>query len=213
MASNPTASQRNYLWPAVIAVVVILGVVAIVLARGSGKEEADAVAANQTGEITVTGTALPAYTGPEADPAIGATIPELRGTGFEGEEVVIGPDGAKVIMVVAHWCPVCQREVPRVMSHLEERPMPDDVELVLLSTAVDKPRGNYPPSKWLADEGWEGPTLTDTAEGTGAAALGLNAFPFFVVTDAEGKVIARTSGEISNQTFDQLVDAARSGAS
>lgn len=208
----PATPQRNYLWPAVIAVVLVLGLVAIVAARGSSKDDAEEVASQQTGAVEVTGDPLPAFSTPEDDAAVGTTIPELRGTDFEGEEVVIGPDGAKVIMVVAHWCPHCQREVPRVMSHLEDNPMPDDVELVMLSTAVDRSGGNYPPSSWLADEGWTGPTLTDSEQGVGAAALGLDGFPYFVVTNAEGEVVTRTSGEISTETFDQLVAAAQSGS-
>jgi cytochrome c biogenesis protein CcmG, thiol:disulfide interchange protein DsbE len=207
----PAPAQRNYLWPVAIAVVIALGVLAVLGARLLSSEEEEAVAQQQTSEVTVTGTPLPAFTGPADDTAVGTTIPELRGTGFDGEEVVIGPDGAKVIMVVAHWCPHCQREVPRVMDHLDTNPMPADVELVMLSTAVTRNAANYPPSRWLEREGWEGPTLIDTEQGTGAAALGLDGFPYFVVTDAQGRVVARTSGEISTEAFDQLVAAAQGG--
>jgi len=115
-------------------------------------------------------------------------------------------------MVVAHWCPHCQAEVPVVMDHLADTPMPDDVELVMVSTSVKAEADNYPPEQWLDAEGWTGPVLADSAESTGAAALGVGGFPYFVAVDADGKVVARTSGEITMDQFDQLVAAAQGDA-
>ena len=212
MASKTAAppTQRNYVLPAVLAIVIVLGVVAVLAAKGSNSKEAEKVDAVQTGEVAITGDALVPFTQTDGDAAVGATIPELTGTGFDGEAITIGPDdGAQLIMVVAHWCPHCQDEVPRVVDHLAESPMPDDVALTTISTSVKPEADNYPPSSWLEREDWEAPVLADTADGQAAAALGLSGFPYFVAVDADGKVVARTSGEISTEQFDQLVAAAQ----
>ena len=140
---------------------------------------------------------------------MGATIPTVTGTSFDGDEITIAPDGtAKVVLFVAHWCPHCQREVPMLKAHLDDVPMPDDVQLITVSTSVEPSADNYPPQSWLEGEGWDGETLADSTEAGAAAAFGIGGFPYFVVTDASGQVVARTSGEITMDQFDQLVDLA-----
>lgn len=210
---NPasSSSSRSFLWPAVIAAVVVAGLIAVVFARGSNSEAEQAVAEQQTSDVSVTGAPLPAATdtGPD-DPAVGQAIPALSGTDFDGQPVEITPgDGAKVLMFVAHWCPVCQREVPVIADHVNDGALPDDVELVIVSTDVRRASGNFPPSSWLADEGWDGTVLADSESAAAASAFGLQSFPYFVVVDAEGQVAGRTSGEIGTDAFDQLVELAR----
>ena len=210
MTSAP--AQRNYLWPAVIAVVVVLGAIAVIAARDTASEEREEFTATAIGEaiqdVSVEGDALPVATDAE-DPALGETIPTVTGADFDGEAVTIGPDdGAQLIMFVAHWCPHCQAEVPRVLDHIAEDPLPDDVRLVMVSTSVQQSADNFPPQQWLADEGWEGETLADSAQSQAAAAFGIGGFPYFVVTDDTGTVVALTSGEITMDQFDDLVAAA-----
>ncbi len=158
-------------------------------------------------------TPLPKFEDPANDLAVGETIPTITGTDLQGQPMTIGAgDGkAKVILFVAHWCPHCQREVPAIVEHLADTPMPADVELLAVSTAVDPTAPNYPPVKWLESEGWEAPTMADTADQVVASYFGISGFPFFVVADADGKVVFRTSGELSMDQFDGLVEAARTG--
>lgn len=213
MSSKSSASppaQRNWIWPALIVVVVVLGIVAVVSARNTSSEANEAVDSRQAAEISVEGTPLAPLPAEGADPSVGVAIPTVVGQDFTGDPVTVGPDeGAQVIMAVAHWCPHCQVEVPRVMDHLADNPMPDDVELVMLSTSVKSAADNYPPQSWLEREGWTGATLVDSADSQAAAAMGVSGFPYFVAVDADGNVTARTSGEISNEQFDQLVAAAQ----
>lgn len=139
-------------------------------------------------------------------------IPEVAGETHAGEPITIGPEGpAKVIVFVAHWCPHCQSEVPRIVEHLEGEPLPDDVELYGVSTSINPDAPNFPPEAWLEEEDWTFPTLVDT-DNSVAEEFGLSAFPFFVAVDAEGDVVARGSGELTTDQFDQLVEAARSGS-
>jgi cytochrome c biogenesis protein CcmG/thiol:disulfide interchange protein DsbE len=226
---NPPKAPGNgsKIWIAAIALVLVAGIVAIIAARGSGDDEVDGQTGSvQVGDATTTSGAgagatettdaaaadqLPEYDATlEADPAIGMTIPTVTGTTFEGDELTIAPDGtAKILLFVAHWCPHCQREVPMLKAHLDDVPMPDDVELVTISTSVEPSADNYPPEGWLADEGWEVPTIADDEASTIARTFGLSAFPYFVAVDADGKVVARASGELSAEEFDAVVAQAQ----
>ena len=110
------------------------------------------------GPVEVTGQTLPRFTATEGDPAIGSPIPTLTGTGIDGEPMTIAADdGPALVLFVAHWCPHCQREVPVVQEWVDAGNLPDDVALVTVSTSIDPSRPNYPPSAWLADEGWSSP--------------------------------------------------------
>lgn len=227
----PSNSSGAAVWIGVGAVIVVLGVIAIFLARGSGGD--DEPVENQTGSVSVGDSsttaaegdadasaagraegALPEYdAGASPDPAVGTTIPTVTGQDFDGNDLTIaGDDGkAKVIVFVAHWCPHCQREVPRLVEHLDDVPMPDDVELLTVSTSVQPGAENYPPQEWLDEEGWSAPVLADDEASTVAQAFGLSSFPYFVAVDADGKVVERASGELTTDQFDALVAAVQEG--
>ena len=199
--------QPPWLWIGVAGVVVILAVAALVSSGGSGsKKTKTAAGVEQTRPVTVTGAALPEL--PQNggdDPAVGKEIPEAKGQSFDGTPVDIRNDGRpKLILFVAHWCPHCQREVPLLSKYLKSHPLPKGLDLYTVSTAVNQPRGNYPPSAWLQREGWTAPVLADSDDGKAADAFGLTAFPYFVAVDGSGKVVARTTGEITTAVFADL---------
>lgn len=227
-AGAARSSSGAAIWIGVGAVIVVLGIAAVFFARGSGSDEVD----GQTGKVSVgndatttgdggtgdtasgseTATTLPVYDATlNDDPAVGQEIPTVTGKDFDGNDITIsGDDGkAKVILFVAHWCPHCQREVPRLKAHLDDNPMPDDVELLTVSTSVKPGADNYPPQEWLKGEGWSAPVLADDENSSVAQAYGLSAFPYFVVVDADGKVVERASGELTTRQFDAVVAAAQ----
>jgi len=74
-----------------------------------------------------------------------------------------------------------------------------------VSTSVSLDRPNYPPSAWLAKAGWAPPVLVDDAGSSAARAFGLTAFPYFVLVDGDGKVVARSSGELGPAALTELV--------
>ena len=207
---RPPARRRpGAVWIAAAGVVVLALVVAVV-ASGSGDSPSTATA-EQVRPVTVTGAALPAFRS-GADAAVGTPAPELRGASFDGTPVAVTRDGrAKLLLFAAHWCPHCQHEVPRVVEHLRDTPLPEGVDLVLVSTATAKDRPNYPPSRWLDRVGWDAPVLADDANGAAATAYGLSGFPYFVAVDRAGNVVARRSGEIGVAELDRLARTAAGG--
>jgi cytochrome c biogenesis protein CcmG, thiol:disulfide interchange protein DsbE len=201
------ASSKTKLWIGAGGVVFVLLVAAIVSSGGSGNTNKPAEGAEETRPVTVTGAALPKYEPGKA--VVGQTMPELRGQSFDGSPVDIRNDGrAKLILFVAHWCPHCQREVPLLTDYLKSKPLPNGVDLYTVSTNATSSRPNYPPSAWLKKVGWPAKTLVDSENEDAADAYGLTAFPYFVAIDGSGRVVARTSGEITTDEFALLAGQA-----
>jgi thiol-disulfide isomerase/thioredoxin len=198
-----------------LVVVVVLGLIAFLATRrgddGAADVGADAApAAAEVRPVEVTGAPLPELGDPADDPAVGRPAPAVEGASFNGTGVDIGGAGRpQLIFFVAHWCPHCQKEVPLVVDWLNERGLPDGVDLRAVSTGVNEAAPNYPPSSWLAGEGWPVRTLVDDARSSAAAAFGLSGYPFFVALDAEGHVAARASGELTVPQIEAMIAAAR----
>ena len=200
-----TRSRTPLLVAAGLAAVVL---VALAVALTSGADDDDGTTAGNdaatSGTVAVSGTPLPELTDSADDPASGMTFPTLTGVDQSGQPMTISADdGPMMVLFVAHWCPHCQREVPVVQDWVDGGGLPPGVDLVAVSTAIDPQRPNYPPDAWLAREGWTAPVLVD-ADGTAATATGLTAFPYFVAVDADGKVAARTTGELTTDQLDAV---------
>ena len=197
--------QPPWLWIGVAGVVIVLAVAAIVSSGGSGGSKKSAQGVAETRPVTVTGTPLPKLPASGDDQAVGKTIPEVKGQSFDGTPIDIRSDGRpKLILFVAHWCPHCQREVPLLTDYLKSHPLPKGVDLYTVATATNSQRPNYPPSAWLDKVGWKAPTMADSDDAKAADAFGLSAFPYFVAVDGSGKVVARTTGEITTDEFANL---------
>ena len=201
-----TATSRGPLLigAAVVGVVVLLAVIALALSGGAG-----GLAEPATTPTRVSGDVLPALEADApADPAVGLAIPSISGTDLAGEPMTIGPDdGPMAIVIVAHWCPHCQAEIPLLVDDIATNGVPDGVKVVTLSTSINRAQPNYPPSAWLERESWEQPTMVDDADNTALAALGMSSFPGFVFVDADGNVVMRTTGEIPVETWRQALNA------
>jgi thiol-disulfide isomerase/thioredoxin len=201
--------QPPWLWIGVAAVVLVLAVAAVV--SGGDDDKQTAAGVEETRPVTVTGTPLPQLPREGADPGLGKEIPDLKGQSFDGTPVSITKDGKpKLVLFVAHWCSHCQKEVPLLAGYLKSNPL-QGVDLSTVSTSVASNSPNYPPSAWLDEEGWTYPTLADSEDKTAADAFGLSAFPYFVAVDASGKVVARTTGELTTDQFAALIAQARGG--
>ena len=187
---------------AVVGVVVVLAVIALALTGSGG-----GLAEPATTPIRVSGDPLPALQADAAsDPAVGLPIPTIAGTDLAGEPITIGPDdGPMAIVIVAHWCPHCQAEIPLLVDDIATNGLPDGVNVVTVSTSINRAQPNYPPSAWLERESWEQPTMVDDADSTALASLGMSSFPGFVFVDADGNVVMRTTGEIPIESWRQAL--------
>lgn len=215
MSSSPSNESRRpattVIVGAVVGLVLVLAVVAVLVSRKDSSSAADTTTPSsvEVGAVASTGDALAALPESGDDPAVGKPAPSVAGQGFDGSTVDITP-GTKpmIVMFVAHWCPHCQREVPLVVKWAPNGVV-DGVELRAVATSTSPDQPNFPPSAWLAKEKWVVPTIADDASGTAANAYGLTAFPYFVVVDAKGNVVKRTSGELSEEQFRALAAAAK----
>jgi len=221
-ASNAGKGKSTaWIWIAIVAVVVVVGVVAVVAGRGSSAKGGSASPSGGTivpngkldyGQVSVSGTNLTPMPDNGADPMVGTVIPSVTGQQFDGKQLAIAADGKPhIIMVVAHWCPHCQAEVPRIQGWLDASGMPTDVELVTVATSNDPAKGNFPAADWLRAQKWSVPTIVDDKQSQAGAAFGVSGFPYFIVTDAQGKVVYRTSGEKTEAEWNALLAAARTG--
>jgi len=221
-ASNAGKGKSTaWIWIAIVAVVVVVGVVAVVAGRGSSAKGGSASPSGGTivpngkldyGQVSVSGTNLTPMPDNGADPMVGTVIPSVTGQQFDGKQLAIAADGKPhIIMVVAHWCPHCQAEVPRIQGWLDASGMPTDVELVTVATSNDPAKGNFPAADWLRAQKWSVPTIVDDKQSQAGAAFGVSGFPYFIVTDAQGKVVYRTSGEKTEAEWNAMLAAARTG--
>jgi thiol-disulfide isomerase/thioredoxin len=206
----------------VLVVVAIAAIVAVVAARGDEPDATDGDSATTSpspdepvGElrpVAVEGSVLPPLEDPNNDSAVGLTAPVLVGESFDGSAVTTASDGGPVmVVVVAHWCPHCNNEIPRLLELEDAGRFPDDLKIVGVSTGVRADRPNFPPSEWIVETGWQWPVIADDADFVGAEAFGVTAFPFVTVVDAEGTVRARWTGESQPDDFMAKLDAALAG--
>ncbi len=182
----------------VIAVAGALTLLAFLAGRAEGDDSATGI------EVVVTGQPLPRFA-EGFDPAVGMQAPGLAGFSLRGEPLTITADGrAKAIYFLAHWCPHCQVELPKLVDLVDAGLVPDDLDVYLVSTAVDPTRGNYPPSDWFAAEGWDEPVLDDSTSAAAFRAFGGSGFPFGVYVDADNTIVTRTAGEMPPEAIAHL---------
>lgn len=202
---------------ALTATLAVAGVAAALLAPAPPPDvpatQPAAEPAQEPGEVvapSVDGDPLPALD-PASDAAVGMPLPAIRGTDYSGAPVTISEDGAKVIIVVAHWCPHCQTEVPKIQQWLDDNGFPEGVALYSISTAAAVNAPNYPPDAWLQREGWEVPVIADDEQGTARTAVGVSGYPFLVFVDFDGNVASRHAGALPIEEFAQRVEQLQAG--
>ena len=206
---QPDAGSNPLLKWMIIGVVAMVAVgVAVAFLAGRDAEERDQSSdVPQVADVNIEGEHLPPFDGQEPDPAMETLAPAFAATTFDGVEVSVLPgDGtAKVIGFFAHWCPHCQRELPRIADWLAANQLPAGVEVIAVSTAADSGRPNYPPSAWFEEEQWPAVAVRDSESNEIGEAYGLRGFPYIVAVDADGRVVARVSGELTDAAWEFLL--------
>ncbi len=208
--------NRWLLWGGVAAVVVLAVIVAVAVSGGGDGAGAKATK-YEIAPVTVTGAPLPQYdsqkySGNDNDPALGKTIPTVDGVSvFDGTPVTIEPNGKpQAVVFVAHWCPHCQAEVPRLVA-LAKQGVFDGVDVTAVATGTSD-QATQLPAVGVAEEGsWPFPVMADNATATAATAYGISAYPFFVLVDADGKVAGRGTGEVTPEQITANIEALKAG--
>lgn len=196
------AQRSNYQRMLFTGIAVVAGIALVVgigylLVQGS-----DATLGVETATV-VEGTPLAPPPAGGVDPAIGAQAPVVEGSTPDGDSITLGGEGqAQAVVFMAHWCPHCQAEAPLIADWVDEGLLPDDVQLVAVSTRHDPARPNWPPDEWLEGEDFPGPILID-GDDTVAEAWGLSGTPMWTFTDDTGAVVQRYSGQIDAERFEQ----------
>jgi thiol-disulfide isomerase/thioredoxin len=219
MAQSPRNDQsRNLLLiAALVAVVAVIGLV-IALVVGGGDDDSDDEAAAFR-PVTVSGAPLPELSrevldGEAEDPAVGQAVPVVSGVDYDDTAITIDPaaDGPTMVVLLAHWCPHCNAEIPVLNEWRDSGEIPDELNIVGVSTGVSSDRPNYPPDEWLANMDWQWPVLADDAPPDDESpppamgAYGGISYPTIVLVDADGQVFRRLSGEVPIDVLDPLVD-------
>ncbi len=217
-ARTPTKSESSGLdMTTLIGIGVVVLVIALGVSMAMGLFDSNTSAANavqESADSTVDGETLPPFDAedPANDPALGMAAPQVTGEDFAGDEVDLLVEGeANVLVFLAHWCPHCQAELPLLVDEWQDG-LPDGVNATAVITSQDPNQANYPPSSWLAREDWGFPVILDSETNQIAGAYGLSSYPYFVVVDANGDVVARTSGELGRDQLNNLVDVAAGAA-
>lgn len=215
-------SGKGLMWAA-IAVVIAIGAGIGIYAASGDDEAADSTETTLPGSslpdsqpVTVTGEPLVPLTDGAADAAVGVDAPIISGLNFAGDEIVLDAKATGrpyMVVFLAHWCPHCNAEVPRLNDWKHSGAVPADLDVIGVATAVSKSAANYPPSSWFSNRGWEWPVMVDEADGDAAAgkaaqAFGATGWPYFVIVGADGKVKARGSGEKEVSELQEIVDTA-----
>ncbi|MFM8825465.1 MAG: TlpA family protein disulfide reductase [Actinomycetota bacterium] len=133
------------------------------------------------------------------DEAVGVQVPVVDGYSFDGSAVSldVAASGRPTMLVfLAHWCPHCNNEIPRIIEWAETKGVPGSLRIVGVATSSRSDQPNWPPSQWLVDKGWEWETIADTQNGDIMAAYGGTSFPTIVFVNADGTVSNRVSGEL-----------------
>ena len=190
-------------------VAALVAAVLLVVAACGGNDDDAASEAVEVAPVQISGDPLgPIGESPEADPAFGQPVPGLSGTAIDGSPLAWTPgERPAAIVFLAHWCPACQAEVVELTDWLAAgNTLPEGVDLLSVVTLVDSDRDKYPPSKWLADEGWPFPVLVDSSDNEIAAAFGQAGTPFWAFVFGDGTLALRGSGRIPPEGLAQLFD-------
>ena len=202
--------ERNLLNKNFIIAGVIVLVIGLAVAIGVTLSSEPLDAGLPEGEVTISGDALPEFAGQnDMDVASGLPAPLFSAPNENSEIVSLDKNGnAKALLFLAHWCGYCQTEVPVIQNLINTVGVPSGVEIIAIATSIDRGRENYPPQKWLSDEGWSETQIYDLNREIGTA-YGINAFPYWVFLDKDLNVVVRQTGNIPQEiVLAQLVQLA-----
>jgi thiol-disulfide isomerase/thioredoxin len=210
-------SMRTILY-VVLVVVGIAGAVALGTSGGSSETSTDTVVTVPGGvqpaeyqKVSATGGLLAPLPESGADTETGKSVAVLKGYDLQGRPVTIDPAGegkATLVVFLAHWCQFCNREIPVLNKWRESGEVPTGLRVVGVTTGSKADQANWPPSKWMTAMKWPFEVMADSEAQEAAAAYGVAGYPFMAFVGANGKITARTSGEVPVEQIQIYANAA-----
>ena len=210
-------SMRTILY-VVLVVVGIAGAVALGTSGGSSETSTDTVVTVPGGvqpaeyqKVSATGGLLAPLPESGADTETGKSVAVLKGYDLQGRPVTIDPAGdgkATLVVFLAHWCQFCNREIPVLNKWRESGEVPTGLRVVGITTGSKADQANWPPSKWLTAMKWPFEVMADSEAQEAARAYGVGGYPFMAFVGANGKITARTSGEVPVEQLQIYANAA-----
>ena len=213
--ANPDAGSGKGFTLAIIGILVVglAGLAFVVTQRDAPDFDVQTAPVEIEGDLLVPMPSSGVSADPASDRSVGQPLPSITGTDFNGNTVSISDDGrAKAIYFLAHWCPHCQAELPRVVELMNDGSQPDNLDVYAISTSFDATRGMLP-ELWFKQENFEGPIIRDSDGNDALIHFGGGGFPYAVYADANNNVVARSSGELPTETIAAMWQAAASGGS
>jgi len=202
----------------VLVVVGIAGAVALGTSGGSSDTTTDTVVTVPGGvqpaeyqKVSSTGGMLAPLPESGADTETGKSVAVLKGYDLQGRPVTIDPAGegkATMVVFLAHWCPHCNREIPVLNKWRESGEVPTGLRVVGITTGSKADQANWPPSKWMTAMKWPFEVMADSEAQEAARAYGVGGYPFMAFVGANGKITARTSGEVPVEQLQIYANAA-----
>jgi len=210
-------SMRTILY-VILVVVGIAGAVVLGTSGGSSDTTTDTVVTVPGGvqpaeyqKVSSTGGLLAPLPESGADTETGKSVAVLKGYDLQGRPVTIDPAGegkATMVVFLAHWCPHCNREIPVLNKWRESGEVPTGLRVIGITTGSKADQANWPPSKWMTAMKWPFEVMADSEAQEAAAAYGVAGYPFIAFVGANGKITARTSGEIPVEQLQIYANAA-----
>ena len=210
-------SMRTILY-VVLVVVGIAGAVALGTSGGSGETTTNTVVTVPGGvqpaeyqKVSATGGLLAPLPESGADTETGKSVAVLKGYDLQGRPITVDPAGegkATLVVFLAHWCQFCNREIPVLNKWRESGEVPTGLRVVGITTGSKSDQANWPPSKWLTAMKWPFEVMADSEAQEAAAAYGVGGYPFMAFVGANGKITARTSGEVPVEQLQIYANAA-----
>jgi thiol-disulfide isomerase/thioredoxin len=210
-------SMRTILY-VVLVVVGIAGAVALGTSGGSSDTTTDTVVTVPGGvqpaeyqKVSSTGGLLAPLPESGADTETGKSVAVLKGYDLQGRPVTIDPAGegkATMVVFLAHWCPHCNREIPVLNKWRESGEVPTGLRVIGITTGSKADQANWPPSKWMTAMKWPFEVMADSEAQEAARAYGVGGYPFMAFVGANGKITARTSGEVPVEQIQIFANAA-----
>jgi thiol-disulfide isomerase/thioredoxin len=210
-------SMRTILY-VVLVVVGIAGAVALGTSGGSSETSTDTVVTVPGGvqpaeyqKVSATGGLLAPLPESGADTETGKSVAVLKGYDLQGRPISIDPAGegkATLVVFLAHWCQFCNREIPVLNKWRESGEVPTGLRVVGITTGSKADQANWPPSKWMTAMKWPFEVMADSEAQEAARAYGVGGYPFMAFVGANGKITARTSGEVPVEQLQIYANAA-----